>query len=137
MGKEFLNELHHIYDTQQVPGRLNQTQLVLIPKEKEASTVNHFRPISLCNALYKVIAKVLVNQLRPWLNDLIHPAQAGFIPRRKAKDNVLLVNKILHSFNKKNAKRQWMMTNLDLDKAYDRIEWDYIHWALVSLQFPP
>lgn len=65
-----------------------------------------------------------MNRLRPLLNDLLHPAEAGFIPGRKAKDNILLLNEVLHGFIKNLAKRPWMMIKIDLDKACDGMEWN-------------
>jgi hypothetical protein len=47
---------------------LNTTFLVLIPKANKPSTFGDYRPISLCNLCYKIIAKLLANRLRPILS---------------------------------------------------------------------
>lgn len=44
--------------------KINFTHVSLIPKEKKPSEMTHFRPISLCNILYKIASKVLANQLK-------------------------------------------------------------------------
>lgn len=53
---------------------INKTNIVLIPKIPNPSTIIHFRPIILCNVLYKLIAKVIVNRLRSVIDKCIDPA---------------------------------------------------------------
>lgn len=65
--------------------------MVLIPKHDDPHTFKDFRPISLCNVLYKLVTKVLVHRLRPFLGDLISPLQSSFIPGRGTKDNAILL----------------------------------------------
>ena len=50
---------------------INHTFLTLIPKVKNPEIVAQFRPISLCNVIYKILSKVIVNRLKPFLNSII------------------------------------------------------------------
>ena len=70
--------------------RLAETLITLIPKGENPTHLRNFRPISLCNMACKVISKVLVNRLRPFLEDLIGPLQSSFIPHGSATDNVII-----------------------------------------------
>jgi hypothetical protein len=60
--------------------KLNQTHIALIPKTQNPTTVPDFRPISLCNVVYKIIAKILSNRLKPHLSTIISPFQPAFLP---------------------------------------------------------
>jgi hypothetical protein len=61
---------------------VNHTFIALIPKTEKAASVNQFRPISLCNVIYKTISKILANRLKPLLHKLVSPWQAAFTPGR-------------------------------------------------------
>ena len=60
----------------------NATFLTLIPKEDGADNPGNFRPIALCNVIYKIISKVIANQLKPLLPNLVSPEKLGFVEGR-------------------------------------------------------
>ncbi|XP_012853795.1 PREDICTED: uncharacterized protein LOC105973319 [Erythranthe guttata] len=79
---EFLN-------FKRVPENLNLSHIVLIPKTKNPRRVSDFRPISLCNVVYKIGSKMITNRLKKILNDIISPTQSAFVPQRLITDNTL------------------------------------------------
>jgi hypothetical protein len=78
---------------------LNSTFIALILKTKNPSYVNEFHPISLCNVLYKIIAKVLANCLKPILPHIISQNQSAFIKGRLIIYNVLVAYETLHTMH--------------------------------------
>jgi hypothetical protein len=74
-----------------MPDGVNGTAIVLIPKVKNPITLKDFRPISLCNVIYKVVSKCLVNRLRPLLQEIISETQSAFILGRMITDNALFL----------------------------------------------
>ncbi|XP_019462952.1 PREDICTED: uncharacterized protein LOC109361876 [Lupinus angustifolius] len=70
--------------------RIVETLLVLIPKVNNPTSLKDLHPISLYNVVYKLIMKVLVGRMRPFLHDLVGPLQSSFIPGRGTTDNIVL-----------------------------------------------
>ena len=103
---------------------LNSTFLVLIPKRRGAEDLKDFRPISLVGSLYKVIAKVLANRLKKVRNGLVNPAQNAFVEGRQILDASLIANEVINSMQKR--KERGVLCKLDIEKAYDQINWSFI-----------
>ena len=78
---------------------INHNFITLIPKVGNTESVSEFRPISLCNLLYKIISKVIANRLKPILNSIISEAQSAFIADRLIADNILIAFESLHYMN--------------------------------------
>eukprot|EP00253_Pinus_taeda_P016963 PITA_16963 len=112
---------------------LNSTFITLIPKEENSITPDKFRPIALCNILYKVISKVIANRLKPLLPMLISPEQSCYAEGRQIMDGIILTHEIIHSL--KQSKQAGMLLKVDLSKAFDKLSWSYIHHMLKAFGF--
>ena len=115
---------------------LNHTNIVLIPKVKNPEKMFEFRPISLCNVIYKVISKVLANRLKQVLPDIISPTQSAFVPGRLITNNVIVAYEVFHSMHaRKKGKIGALALKLDVSKAYDRVEWLFLQGIMQKLGF--
>lgn len=70
--------------------------ITLIPKTKEPTLMKDFKPISLCNILYKIVARAITNRLKLILGDIIDPHQSAFIPGRAISDNIIIGFECMH-----------------------------------------
>ena len=86
VGDAVFKEVSHIFDSGCMLEFLNQTLMTLIPKCPGADCLGNFRPISLCNTLYKVVTKIIVKRLWVALPKLISSLQTVFVPGRKEGD---------------------------------------------------
>lgn len=80
---------------------INKTFIVLIPKVYDPKSMGGFRPISLCNVLYKIISKVMANKLKlyiSWFDYFSKPK--CFVPKWLITDNVLVAFEIFHAMKR-------------------------------------
>ncbi|KAF7840012.1 reverse transcriptase [Senna tora] len=136
--KHIISSIQEIFASKVIPPSWNETIICLIPKILNPYEMKNFRPISPCNSLYNIISKILVNKIKPTLPNLICENQSAFIRGRRATDNVILANEVVHSYSRKKSKKfGWMMISLDLEKAYDKLNWSFISSILTNMNFSP
>lgn len=75
-------------------------------------------------------------RLRPILQREIHPLQTAFTQEGSIHDNILIAQEVLNTFHKSRNKTGWCALKLDMKKAYDRIEWDFLWKCLTAFGFP-
>jgi len=113
---------------------LNATFITLIPKEEHSITPDKFRPIALCNVIYKFISKVIASRLKPLLPLLISLEQSRYVEGRQIIDDIILTHEIIHSL--KHNKGKYASQNY-LSKDFDKLSWIYIQKMLIAFGFSP
>jgi len=71
------------------------------------------------------------------LDKLISPFQSAFIQGRSMHENILLTHEIMHKFKILKTESAWVAIKLDIEKAYGKLEWDFILKCLQELGFHP
>ena len=113
--------------------RLTIPILLLSQKLKIQKKISDFRPISLCNVIYKIVSKILANRLKRVLALVVSESQRAFVPGRLITDNVRVAFEVMHSMSLK--RRGQMAIKLDMSKAYDRVEWVSVEEIMQRLGF--
>jgi hypothetical protein len=138
VGPEVSKTILSILNSGEISRDFNSTFIALIPKTKNPLNVTDFRPISLCNVIYKMVSKVLANRLKLILPHIISSTQSAFIPGRLITDNVLAAYETLHTMHANMWGRQgYMAVKIDMSKAYDRVEWEFLRSVMSNLGFDP
>jgi hypothetical protein len=104
------------------------------PKSSEATSLKHYRSISLIHSVGKLISKLLENRLAPCLSELVHPSQSAFIKQRFTQDNFKYMQsaaKLLHV-----RKRHSLLLKVDIALTVDSVAWSFLIEVLQHMGFP-
>ncbi|GLJ49275.1 hypothetical protein SUGI_1041170 [Cryptomeria japonica] len=113
---------------------INRGIIKLIPKEGDKALIKNWRPITLLNVSYKILAKILALRLQDILPKIISSTQTGFIKGRYILENVITSWEAMNWA--KLSQQNCAMLLLDFEKAYDRVEWNFISMTLEAFGFP-
>ncbi|KAL9679720.1 hypothetical protein QQ045_017586 [Rhodiola kirilowii] len=122
VGEEVLGFIREFWKNGRRSRGVNKTFIALIPKSGSPQNLDDYRPISLVNSSYKILAKCLANRLKVVLPQLISPNQSAFLSERNILDGIMIINEIIHSVRKE--KKRVLIIKLDFKKAYDTISWE-------------
>jgi hypothetical protein len=86
MGSKVCDVTLYFLNMAHMDGLINATNIALISKGNNLTSVSEFRPISLCDVIYKIIAKVLTNRLKVVLSNVMSPFQSAFFAGRLITD---------------------------------------------------
>jgi hypothetical protein len=116
-----------------LPNSVVRGLITLLHKGGDHLPLGNYRPITLFNSTYKIYAKLLQRRLQPVLMEVISPDQSAFLPMRYILDNIVLTQEILNWA--KTSKQLLVLMKLDFVKAYDRVSWCFLFWAMEALGF--
>lgn len=118
--------------------RLNSNHMVHIPKVVEALSSDQFRPIIFGNFVFKIATEILANLLGRFASRVINPYQFGFIKRHTIDYYIVGASEYVNVLNI-NCKGGNMALKIDICKAFDTLEWDFINeelsWFGFSVKF--
>ncbi|GJX44795.1 RNA-directed DNA polymerase, eukaryota, reverse transcriptase zinc-binding domain protein [Tanacetum coccineum] len=133
LKSDILAYIRHFHATSLIPNGCNSSFITLVPKNANPLVVNDYRPISLIDAQYKIIAKVLANRLSCVLDSIISFKQSAFVKNRQILDGPLMANEIIPWYKQK--KKNLMIFKIDFTKAFDSVSWDFLDRVMDFMQF--
>jgi hypothetical protein len=132
---DLLEMFSALHDGQLELFRLNFGEIILLPKVKEAERIQQFRPICLLNVSFKIFTKVATIRLNYVAERVVRPSQAAFMQGRNILDGVVVLHEAVHELHTK--KMNGVILKLDFEKAYDKVNWSFLHQTLRMKCFSP
>lgn len=127
--------MFQLVETGQFPPDLNITNITLIPKGATQVSMKDWCPIALCNVLYNIISKVVANRLKKVLSQCISDNQSAFVPWRSILDNMVSIEVLHFMKTKTRGEDRYVFLKLDISKAYNRMDWDYMRVVMNKMGF--
>lgn len=119
--------IKNFFITRELLKELNHTHIIVIPNTKLPNTVHQFSPISFSNYWYKTIGKILASQqAKNNLQKFISPHKSTFILGKLIQENTIVIQEIFHHLKKKRGRNRLMPNKIDMEKAFDCMEWSFV-----------
>ena len=136
MGDDFTAAVDYFFRSSHMPRCINTTRIALIPKVGNPDHLHDYRPISCCTVIYKCISKIIAKRIQSSLASVISRSQSAFLPGRNISDAIFLVQELMHNYHRTLGSPRCAI-KVDLRKAFDTIQWNFILQALDSINIPP
>lgn len=94
-----------------------------------------YRPISMCNVIYKTVACAITTRFRLVLGKIINPSHSAFIPGHLVMNNVLIGYECIQCLRHSKNKTGYAAPKLDMSKAYHLVEWNYLQKLMNKFGF--
>lgn len=125
----------YLVDGEHPPGLFTPGIITLIPKKGNSFDLDNKRPISMLNSDYKLFTKVLCNRLKPIMPRILGPGQSACVEKSSCVDNLTLLRNIIVKANKC-KKFKGIILSVDLEKAFDRVDHEFLWKILEKFGFP-
>lgn len=83
-----------------------------------------------------MVTKNIANKIRGIMPSLVSKMQSSFIPGRSTNNNIIILEETMHSMNLMKCREGYMIVKLDLQKAYEHVEWSFVRDTLELIEHP-
>ena len=130
---EFVSMLKYIEKTKQLSESQYRGVITLLYKAGDRENIKNWRPITLLNLDYKIIAKIYAERLKKVLPTIINSDQKAFLAGRQISESIRLTQDIIDYIESNDSKGAIIF--LDQEKAFDRVEWGYLKLCMQKFGF--
>ncbi|GJY55944.1 aspartic peptidase [Tanacetum coccineum] len=136
IGNDICFAVRDFFSNAQLLKEINHTFITLIPKVATPMKINDYRPISCRNVIYKCISKILTNRIIEGIKEVVSENQYAFVPGRRISDNILITQELMHGYHRNRGPPRCAF-KVDIQKAYDTVDWRFLENILRFFGFYP
>jgi len=125
---DFLRVLNQALTVGQLSVSMREGDIILLYKKGDTRDPRNYRPITLLQSDYKILAKILTNRLKKVIGHIISKDQLGFVPKRLIGEATHLLQ-LTRAYLEETGEPGLMLA-LDWEKAFDRVNWGFYHLAM-------
>lgn len=118
-------------ETGTLPAGFLDGVITCLPKGGDGTQPANYRPITLLNTDYRVLAKILANRLLMHLDPIISPSQSAFLKGRNIGNNIHLLQLLPYALSASGS-TGWVVF-LDIAKAYDTVHRGFLRQVMLSM----
>ena len=120
-----------------LPPHFLEGDICVLYKKKGRLEPTNYRPLTMLNTDYKVFTKVLANRLKTVVHEFVSNMQKGFVPDVFIAECTMALTMIENWVNEEPTERQGAFLFLDMEKAFDRVSYQFLTESMVTLGFGP
>ncbi|GJW02004.1 putative RNA-directed DNA polymerase, partial [Tanacetum coccineum] len=134
VGPDVCKAVKDFFGNGRILKEINNTTISLIPKMSTPQKVTDYRPISCCNVIYKCTSKIISNRMKGGLAGIVDQNQSAFLSGRCISDNILLTQELMKGYHLNRGAARCAF-KVDIQKAYDTVDWSFLRKALQCFGF--
>ena len=124
IGKLLVEAFNESYNIGKLPLSQRSAVMSLIFKRGDQEEIGNYRPVSLTNVDYRILAFVLSRRMQTAISCIVNTDQTAYIKGRYMGQNIRLLSDIVDVYSSNN--KQGMIMALDFAKAFDTLEWNFV-----------
>ena len=132
---EYARVLREAHVNGEIGEEIKEGTISILHKKNDRKEITNYRPITLLNGDYKILTRVLCRRMKGVVGKIVSRENTGFSPGRFIAENTHQM-KLMQRMLEEND-TEGMFVFLDLEKAFDRVSWDYMKKAIKDLGFGP
>ncbi len=133
IAEDFTEMAQEVFEVGVCCKNQNLGVIVLLYKDGDRENIKNWRPITLLNADYKLLEKVMASRMKKVLPNIVKNDQLGYLKDRYIGDGARLNEDILRYCD--DTEQTGAVLYIDQSKAYDRVEWKWLQMVLETYGF--
>ena len=135
IGPLVVDSFNESFENEQLSWSQRKSVLSLIYKKGDKELISNYRPISLTNVDYRLLAFTLTGRLQNVIDSIVSTDQSAYIKKRFMGTNIRLVADIIEYFD--NMSYNGVLMTVDFQKAFDSVDWNFLFKTLQYFNFGP
>ena len=135
LGADLVRVLNAAFEAGQLSTSQRRGLIIVLYKKNDKLDTKNWRPISLLNVDYKIATRAISGRLLGVMGSIIGPDQTCGVRGRSISENLFTIRDLLEYVERENL--PLALLSLDQEKAFDRVDWGFLHRVLETFNFGP